>query len=231
MWLARIHLALAEQVGARTLRREVDALLKRRPGLGALAADAGALRDQLSKERGSSVPGAPALTAAELRLLPLLSTYLSFPQIAEEMFLPPTRSSRRRCRSTASWGPAHAARLSPGPMSSASPRDDSRSSSHQGDGIRSGMRCHGVVTVGESSGQTVRFQEIVRRLAMIDEGFVEDQAGFGLDPAGPSGSGSQDRGAAAGKGVRGYQVPGGCRNGVPGGRGRRAAEDEIATCR
>jgi len=29
-------------------------------------------------------------------------------------------------------------------------------------------------------GQTVRFQEILRRLAMIDEGFVEDQAGLGL---------------------------------------------------
>jgi len=29
-------------------------------------------------------------------------------------------------------------------------------------------------------GQTVRFQEILRRLAIIDEGFVEDQAGLGL---------------------------------------------------
>jgi|SRR5215469_13351052 len=28
--------------------------------------------------------------------------------------------------------------------------------------------------------QTVRFQEILRRLAIIDEGFVEDQAGLGL---------------------------------------------------
>jgi 4-carboxymuconolactone decarboxylase len=34
--------------------------------------------------------------------------------------------------------------------------------------------------------QTVRFQEILRKLAMIDEGFVEDQAGLGLDPAGKS---------------------------------------------
>jgi len=32
-------------------------------------------------------------------------------------------------------------------------------------------------------GQTVRFQETLRRLAMIDEGFVEDEAGLGLDPA------------------------------------------------
>ena len=29
-------------------------------------------------------------------------------------------------------------------------------------------------------GQAVRFQETLRRLAMIDEGFVEDQAGVGL---------------------------------------------------
>ena len=28
-------------------------------------------------------------------------------------------------------------------------------------------------------GQTVRFQETLRRLAMIDEGFVQDQAGIG----------------------------------------------------
>ena len=31
--------------------------------------------------------------------------------------------------------------------------------------------------------QTVRYQEILRRLAIIDEGFVEGQAGLGLDPA------------------------------------------------
>jgi alkylhydroperoxidase/carboxymuconolactone decarboxylase family protein YurZ len=30
--------------------------------------------------------------------------------------------------------------------------------------------------------QTVTFQEILRRLAIIDEGFVEDQAGIGLGP-------------------------------------------------
>ena len=30
-------------------------------------------------------------------------------------------------------------------------------------------------------GQTIRSQEILRRLAIFDEGFVEDQAGLGLD--------------------------------------------------
>jgi 4-carboxymuconolactone decarboxylase len=35
-------------------------------------------------------------------------------------------------------------------------------------------------------GERVRFQETLRRLAMIDEGFVEDQAGLGLGPAAAS---------------------------------------------
>ena len=67
--------------------REVDELLKRRPGLGTLAGEAQALRELLAAERGSTAPGSSALTAAELRLLPVLATHLSLPQIAEEMFL------------------------------------------------------------------------------------------------------------------------------------------------
>ena len=35
-------------------------------------------------------------------------------------------------------------------------------------------------------GQSVRFQETLRRLAMIDEGFVEDQAGIGFGLTGTS---------------------------------------------
>jgi len=85
--LARVHLALADQPGARTLMREVDDLLRRRPGLGTLVGEAEALRVQLSRERGSGVSGASTLTAAELRLLPLLSTHLSFPEIGQELFL------------------------------------------------------------------------------------------------------------------------------------------------
>jgi LuxR family maltose regulon positive regulatory protein len=87
--LIRVHLALADLAGARTLMREVDELLRRRPGLGNLVGQAQALRTRLSNERGPSTPGASALTAAELRLLPMLSTHLSFPEIAAEMFLSP----------------------------------------------------------------------------------------------------------------------------------------------
>jgi LuxR family maltose regulon positive regulatory protein len=46
----------------------------------------GALGPALQRTRFQR-PGASALTAAELRLLPLLSTHLSFPQIAGELFL------------------------------------------------------------------------------------------------------------------------------------------------
>jgi len=35
-------------------------------------------------------------------------------------------------------------------------------------------------------GQSVRFQETLRKLAIIDEGFVESEAGLGLDSAGIS---------------------------------------------
>jgi LuxR family transcriptional regulator, maltose regulon positive regulatory protein len=55
--LTRVHLALADLAGARTLMREADELLRRRPGLGTLADEAGALRARLAQQRGSSVPG------------------------------------------------------------------------------------------------------------------------------------------------------------------------------
>jgi DNA-binding CsgD family transcriptional regulator len=104
--------------------REVDELLRRRPGLGTLAGQAQVLRARLSQDRGSSAPGASALTAAELRLLPLLSTHLSFPEIAGEMFL-----SRNTIKSQAisiyrKLGAPPAARRSPGPVSWGSWRGD-----------------------------------------------------------------------------------------------------------
>ena len=85
--LARACIALTDLAGARTLTREIDELLRRRPGLGTLVGEAEALRTQLSKLRGPDAPGASALTAAELRLLPILATHLSFPQIAGQMSL------------------------------------------------------------------------------------------------------------------------------------------------
>jgi DNA-binding CsgD family transcriptional regulator len=66
------------------------------------------------RSRSSTVQAPSALTAAELRLLPLLSARLSFP---EEMFL-----SRNTIKSQAmsiyrKLGASHEARQSPGPVS------------------------------------------------------------------------------------------------------------------
>ena len=47
------------------------------------------LRARLFGLRGPSAPADTALSGAELRLLPLLATHLSFPEIAREMFLSP----------------------------------------------------------------------------------------------------------------------------------------------
>jgi len=85
--LARVYLALADVAGARTLMREIDGLLRRRGGLGTLDGQAEALRAQLQKHRAPAVVGAPALTAAELRLLPLLTTHLTIQEIAAELYL------------------------------------------------------------------------------------------------------------------------------------------------
>jgi LuxR family maltose regulon positive regulatory protein len=67
--------------------QEIDDVLRRRPDLGTLVGEAQALRGQLARQPGSGAPGVSALTAAELRLLPLLSTHLSFPEIGTELSL------------------------------------------------------------------------------------------------------------------------------------------------
>jgi LuxR family transcriptional regulator, maltose regulon positive regulatory protein len=85
--LARCHLALSDVAAAQILLQEVTEVLALRPGLGIFAVQAGSLRAEIARARGSFAPGASALTAAELRLLPMLSTHLSFPEMAGEMFL------------------------------------------------------------------------------------------------------------------------------------------------
>jgi len=87
--LARCYLALLDTAAVRTLLREADEVLRRRPALGVFAQQAEDLRAELAHVKGNSIPGASALTAAELRLLPMLSTHLSLPEIAQEMFLSP----------------------------------------------------------------------------------------------------------------------------------------------
>ena len=87
--LTRVHLALADMAGARTLMRELEEVLRRRPDLGTLVGETLALRARLATERRQGSQGASSLTTAELRLLPMLATHLSGPEIAAELFLSP----------------------------------------------------------------------------------------------------------------------------------------------
>jgi LuxR family transcriptional regulator, maltose regulon positive regulatory protein len=85
--LARSHLALADVDGARTLLRESEDILQRQPALGTLRTQVANLRAQLATAPGLDEGWASTLTAAELRLLPLLTTHLSFREIAERLFV------------------------------------------------------------------------------------------------------------------------------------------------
>jgi len=82
--LARLALAQSDAPGARTLLREADDVLGRFPAFGRLVGDVALLRGQANAS-ASVVVGATALTAAELRLLPYLATYLSFREIGERV--------------------------------------------------------------------------------------------------------------------------------------------------
>jgi LuxR family maltose regulon positive regulatory protein len=86
--LARAYLTLADQAGARTMLREIDAIIRRRPDLGSLPAQAADVETVVSTARRNA-PGASALTAAELHVLPLLSTHLTFREIGARLYLSP----------------------------------------------------------------------------------------------------------------------------------------------
>jgi LuxR family transcriptional regulator, maltose regulon positive regulatory protein len=82
--LASAYLELADSAGARVILREVRDVLRLRPDLGILPAKAGELSAKLAA-MGAGTVGASSLTTAELRLLPLLSTHLSFREIGERL--------------------------------------------------------------------------------------------------------------------------------------------------
>jgi LuxR family transcriptional regulator, maltose regulon positive regulatory protein len=84
--LARADLALADGPGARTVLAEARDILVRRPHMGALADEAAGIQRQVETMRGEVI-GASTLTTAELRLLPLLTTHLSFREIGSQLFV------------------------------------------------------------------------------------------------------------------------------------------------
>jgi LuxR family maltose regulon positive regulatory protein len=82
--LARVYIALTDTSGARAVLRQANDILRRRPALGTLAHQVQELQKTLETMQAGAV-GATSLTAAELRLVPFLSTHLTFPEIGERL--------------------------------------------------------------------------------------------------------------------------------------------------
>ncbi len=82
--LARTYLELSDAAGARIVLREVRDILQVTPDLGNLPAQADIVRDRLAA-MGPGTVGASSLTGAELRLLPLLPTHLTFREMGDRL--------------------------------------------------------------------------------------------------------------------------------------------------
>jgi LuxR family maltose regulon positive regulatory protein len=84
--LARAYLALGDS-RAHTLVQEIRDGVHSHPHIGVLADQLDALEDDIDAMPEQGKGTAVGLTGAELRLLPLLSTHLSFREIGEELFV------------------------------------------------------------------------------------------------------------------------------------------------
>src|SRR3954471_12921731 len=84
--LSRAYLAVSDPAGAQLALREAEQIVRRRPSLGSLTTQLVEVRARL-KDATATLIGSSALTAAELRVLPFLPTYLSFQEIAERLMI------------------------------------------------------------------------------------------------------------------------------------------------
>ncbi len=80
--LLRSVLSLSDAAGSRTLLREINEILRLRPGLGVLEVQARGVAERL-EALPAGMAGSSALTVAELRVLPQLQSHLTFAQIGE----------------------------------------------------------------------------------------------------------------------------------------------------
>ena len=78
---------IRDRKGAERMLEEARSILGVKPKLGVLSAGIDALADEIEDMPEDGPTGNSALTAAELRLLPLLSTHLSFREIGERLFV------------------------------------------------------------------------------------------------------------------------------------------------
>jgi LuxR family maltose regulon positive regulatory protein len=94
--LVEAYIALADPAGARAVLRQIRDILARRPDLGMVAVRCDELRGKLDGGSAALV-GVSSLTAAELRLVPLLPTHLTYKEIGERLYV-----SRNTIKSEAS---------------------------------------------------------------------------------------------------------------------------------
>jgi LuxR family maltose regulon positive regulatory protein len=87
LMMARAYLALSDVQGARTVLAEARQFQAHRPNIGALADALDEVDDAVRRVRDAGVSGPGSLSVAELRVLALLPTHLSFPQIGERLFV------------------------------------------------------------------------------------------------------------------------------------------------
>jgi LuxR family transcriptional regulator, maltose regulon positive regulatory protein len=85
--LGNAYVTLRDRDGARGLVAEAREILRLRPSLGVLGEQVARLEAEIDAMPQAVGGGGSGLTHAELRLLPLLSTHLSFREIGERLFV------------------------------------------------------------------------------------------------------------------------------------------------
>ena len=85
--LARAAVTLRDSATARSVLLEIDGILRLRPRLGVLASQADGLRREIDAMPEAGRGDGSGLTGAELRLLPLLTTHLSFREIGVRLYV------------------------------------------------------------------------------------------------------------------------------------------------
>jgi LuxR family maltose regulon positive regulatory protein len=77
--MGRAYIAVGDMAGAGTVMRQARDIVRQRPHLGLLAAEVDAMQ---------ALPGGgSSLSAAELRIVPLLASHLTLQEIADRLFL------------------------------------------------------------------------------------------------------------------------------------------------
>jgi LuxR family transcriptional regulator, maltose regulon positive regulatory protein len=84
--MTKTFIELVDVAGARRVMREASDIVAARPQLGSLRTEHEELKERLAALPAGSV-GPTSLSSAELRLLPMLATHLSYPEIGERLFV------------------------------------------------------------------------------------------------------------------------------------------------